>query len=178
MWDSCRLNPIGLHGLLTGITLLYQWWILFWRFNDMIDLVSDLLLLSWGRNVRECEDQSWFKFQAVLWDLLSCLRVPQAGVIAVTPRHWAGNEGNWLSVMNGLFSLPQWRSVHNVRDPCLLLPVPWKAGNALSMIMLLLRALASQCVCVWSSNFVHAIFVAQAFPFDCHFVCTTSLGMT
>jgi hypothetical protein len=34
----------------------------FWPVNDMIELVSDL---NSGTNLRECEDQSWFKVQMV-----------------------------------------------------------------------------------------------------------------
>jgi hypothetical protein len=45
--------------------MFYQLLMWFWPVNEMTELVSGCQHLNWGTNLRECEDQSWFKVQAV-----------------------------------------------------------------------------------------------------------------
>jgi hypothetical protein len=37
-----------------------------WTVNEMIELVSGMPTPQFGDDLRECEDKSWFKVQAVL----------------------------------------------------------------------------------------------------------------
>jgi hypothetical protein len=53
----------------------------FWPVNEMTELVSGMPEPQFGRtNLRECEDQTWFKVQAVpvfRFVNVRCFRVPQ-----------------------------------------------------------------------------------------------------
>jgi hypothetical protein len=56
----------------------------------MTEPVSGLPAPQLGTNLRECEDQSWFKVQAVPYDVFSYPRLKATGVIKVLFPYFPG----------------------------------------------------------------------------------------